>query len=141
VPLYDYDCASCGHRFEVMHGVHADAPSACPNCGSAQLRKAFAAPAIHFKGSGWAKKERRATSSPGSSKAGSPDGQGSTDGKGDGPDKGGDGATGDSATGDSGAGGSSSGPDGTSNGGSKVAASTKTSSSTATSAATSGSSD
>jgi putative FmdB family regulatory protein len=60
VPLYDYDCAACGRRFEMIHGVHADGPTACPLCGSGPVRKAIAAPAIHFKGSGWAKKERRA---------------------------------------------------------------------------------
>jgi putative FmdB family regulatory protein len=60
VPLYDYDCAACGRRFEVIHGVHADGPTTCPLCGSGPVRKAIAAPAIHFKGSGWAKKERRA---------------------------------------------------------------------------------
>jgi putative FmdB family regulatory protein len=60
VPLYDYDCAACGRRFEVIHGVHADPPASCPLCGSGPVRKAIAAPAIHFKGSGWAKKERRA---------------------------------------------------------------------------------
>jgi putative FmdB family regulatory protein len=60
VPLYDYDCAACGRRFEVIHGVHADGPTACPLCGSGPVRKAIAAPAVHFKGSGWAKKERRA---------------------------------------------------------------------------------
>jgi putative FmdB family regulatory protein len=60
VPLYDYDCAACGRRFEVIHGVHADGPSACPLCGSGPVKKAFAAPAVHFKGTGWAKKERRA---------------------------------------------------------------------------------
>jgi putative FmdB family regulatory protein len=60
VPLYDYDCAACGRRFEVIHGVHADGPTSCPLCGSGPVRKAIAAPAIHFKGSGWAKKERHA---------------------------------------------------------------------------------
>jgi hypothetical protein len=29
------------------------------------VKKAFAPPAIHFKGSGWAKKERRAATAPG----------------------------------------------------------------------------
>ena len=24
MPVYDYDCANCGHRFEVIHGVTAD---------------------------------------------------------------------------------------------------------------------
>lgn len=61
MPLYDYVCAACGRRFEVIHGVHADPPTACPLCGSGPVRKAIAAPAVHFKGSGWAKKERRAS--------------------------------------------------------------------------------
>jgi putative FmdB family regulatory protein len=60
MPLYDYDCAACGRRFEVIHGVHVEGPTSCPLCGSGPVRKAFAAPAVHFKGSGWAKKERRA---------------------------------------------------------------------------------
>jgi putative FmdB family regulatory protein len=64
VPLYDYDCAACGRRFEVIHGLNDAPPEQCPLCGSGPIRKAFAAPAIHFKGSGWAKKERRAASKP-----------------------------------------------------------------------------
>lgn len=62
MPLYDYDCAACGRRFEVIHGVHAEPPAACALCGEGPVRKAFAAPAIHFKGTGWAKKERRSSS-------------------------------------------------------------------------------
>jgi putative FmdB family regulatory protein len=78
MPVYDYDCAACGRRFEVIHGVHADPPTTCPLCGSGPVRKAFAAPAIHFKGSGWAKKERRAAAK--SSTGGSKDrGEGSKD--------------------------------------------------------------
>lgn len=57
MPTYDYVCSSCGHEMEVVHGVHGHGPSACPECGGA-MRKSFTAPAIHFKGSGWAKKER-----------------------------------------------------------------------------------
>jgi putative FmdB family regulatory protein len=67
MPLYDYDCAACGRRFEVIHGVHADGPATCPLCGKGPVRKAFAPPAIHFKGSGWAKKERRAAGTKSSS--------------------------------------------------------------------------
>lgn len=69
MPLYDYDCAACGRRMEVVHGVHAPGPTHCPNCGGGPLRKAIAAPAVHFKGSGWAKRDRRATVTPGTSKA------------------------------------------------------------------------
>lgn len=69
MPLYDYDCANCGKRFEVLRGVHTESPSSCLLCGGGPIKKAFATPAIHFKGSGWAKKERQASASRGSRKA------------------------------------------------------------------------
>jgi len=69
MPLYDYDCAACGRRFEVVHGVHADGPTTCPLCGKGPVRKAISAPAVHYKGSGWAKKERHATATPAASKS------------------------------------------------------------------------
>ena len=58
MPIYDYVCAN-GHTTEVIHGVNDNGPANCPVCG-APLRKALSAPTIHFKGSGWAKKERSA---------------------------------------------------------------------------------
>jgi putative FmdB family regulatory protein len=61
MPTYDYVCHHCGHRFEVVHGVHDEGPKTCPVCHSNQVRKAFAPPTIHYKGSGWAKKDRSAT--------------------------------------------------------------------------------
>ncbi len=64
MPAYDYDCAACGRRIEVVHGVHAPGPTHCPNCGEGPLKKAISAPAVHFKGSGWAKRDRRATVAP-----------------------------------------------------------------------------
>jgi putative FmdB family regulatory protein len=83
MPLYDYDCAACGRRFEVVHGVHVEGPTVCPICGSGPIRKAISAAAVHYKGSGWAKKERRATAATGASKASSEGGStegGSTEG-------------------------------------------------------------
>jgi putative FmdB family regulatory protein len=68
MPIYEYVCDN-GHRFDVIHGIHDSGPSECPVCGSTGVRKAFAAPAIHFKGSGWAKKDRSATSKAGSGSA------------------------------------------------------------------------
>jgi putative FmdB family regulatory protein len=61
MPYYDYVCANCGHEVEVMRSVHAEGPSICPKCGG-PLKKTFAVPAVHFKGTGWARKEK-ATSS------------------------------------------------------------------------------
>jgi putative FmdB family regulatory protein len=52
MPLYEYQCDACGHRFETIQKF-SDAPlESCPNCGGA-LRKLQAAPAFQFKGSGW----------------------------------------------------------------------------------------
>ena len=85
MPLYDYDCAACGRRFEVIHGVHADPPATCPLCGSGPVRKAISAANVHYKGSGWAKKERRAVKAGSSSGKGD---EGSSDGGSDASDTG-----------------------------------------------------
>jgi putative FmdB family regulatory protein len=79
MPLYDYDCLECGRRIEVIHGVHAPGPTHCPNCGGGPLKKAIAAPAVHFKGSGWAKKERHAAVAAGASKGTEPSSGGDVD--------------------------------------------------------------
>jgi putative FmdB family regulatory protein len=36
MPLYDFDCRSCGHRFEALVR-RQDAPPACPTCGGVDL--------------------------------------------------------------------------------------------------------
>ena len=47
----------------MIHGIEAPGPRFCPACGAeGTLRKAFAAPNVHFKGSGWAKKDRSTAS-------------------------------------------------------------------------------
>ena len=52
MPLYEYQCEACEHRFEVIQKF-SDAPIAvCPKCGGA-VRKLFSSPAIQFKGSGF----------------------------------------------------------------------------------------
>jgi len=63
VPIYDYVCGSCGHRFEVLRGINEAGPRQCPECGG-PVARAFVPPTIHFKGSGWAKTDRRATRAP-----------------------------------------------------------------------------
>lgn len=74
MPIYDYVCAN-GHTTEVIHGVNDPGPASCPVCG-APLRKALSAPAIVFKGSGWAKKER--SSKPAAAKSGEGEKSGSS---------------------------------------------------------------
>ena|SRR5215471_7659498 len=52
MPLYEYECDACGHRFEKIQKF-SDAPvETCPKCGGA-VHKVLSSPAIQFKGSGW----------------------------------------------------------------------------------------
>jgi len=63
VPIYDYACTNCGQVTEVIHGINDNGPRFCPNCGAeGTMKKALSAPAIVFKGSGWAKVDRRSSS-------------------------------------------------------------------------------
>ena len=52
MPLYEYQCDACAHRFEVIQ-KYSDAPvDVCPKCGGA-VKKLLSSPAIQFKGTGW----------------------------------------------------------------------------------------
>ena len=52
MPLYEYQCAKCRHRFEKIENVGAPENKKCPKCGG-KAERLLAAPAIQFKGSGW----------------------------------------------------------------------------------------
>ena len=52
MPLYEYECGSCGHRFETIRKFSDPPIDTCPRCGQS-VRKLQASPAIQFKGSGW----------------------------------------------------------------------------------------
>ena len=52
MPLYEYACGKCGHRFEKLESASASTRKKCPKCG-ARAERVLTAPAIQFKGSGW----------------------------------------------------------------------------------------
>lgn len=52
MPLYEYVCQSCGKKTEVIQRVGERPLKICPHCGG-KMKKAFSAPAIQFKGSGF----------------------------------------------------------------------------------------
>jgi putative FmdB family regulatory protein len=52
MPLYEYECERCSHRFEVIQRFSDPLVKKCPKCGS-PVRKLFSSPAIQFKGSGF----------------------------------------------------------------------------------------
>ena len=53
MPMYEYECSACGHRFERIQKF-SDLPiDECPNCGEHKVQKLVSSPAIQFKGTGW----------------------------------------------------------------------------------------
>lgn len=71
MPIYEYECESCGHRFEVWHGASEPGPDGCPKCGE-RVRKVYHPVGLIFKGSGfyvtdYKRKEEKKSRSSGSS--------------------------------------------------------------------------
>jgi putative FmdB family regulatory protein len=52
MPLYEYLCQACGHRFEKIQKFSDPIEDVCPSCGG-KVEKLVSSPAIQFKGSGW----------------------------------------------------------------------------------------
>src|SRR5271163_4849115 len=52
MPLYEYLCNKCGHRFEEIRKFSDKQPKKCPECGGV-IEQVISAPAVQFKGSGW----------------------------------------------------------------------------------------
>lgn len=53
MPLYDYQCTSCGHQLETLQKINAKPLVDCPACQQPTLRKKVAASAFRLSGSGW----------------------------------------------------------------------------------------
>jgi putative FmdB family regulatory protein len=72
MPLYEYECKKCHHRFEKIQKFSDRMVKKCPDCGG-PVEQMISAPAVQFKGSGWyvtdyAKKSSAQSSSDGSGK-------------------------------------------------------------------------
>ncbi len=53
MPIYDYQCASCGHKAEVMRKISEVATESCPVCAAKAFSKQLSAPSFQLSGSGW----------------------------------------------------------------------------------------
>ena len=52
MPIYDYGCGKCGHKFEKLVKLNAPIP-ACPECGTDDVKKLVSPSGFLLKGSGW----------------------------------------------------------------------------------------
>lgn len=76
MPIYDYRCSGCSHRFELRQSFSDDSMTNCPECGEASQRVMHPV-GIVFKGSGWHSTDYRSASRSG----GTDKGESSSDGK------------------------------------------------------------
>lgn len=53
MPIYEYQCESCGYRLETIQRMSDDPLTDCPECEEPQLKKLISAVAFRLKGSGW----------------------------------------------------------------------------------------
>jgi len=66
MPLYEYECKKCHHRFERIQKYSDPHVKKCPDCGG-KVEQVVSAPAVQFKGSGWYVTDYAKKSSAGSS--------------------------------------------------------------------------
>ena len=53
MPIYEYQCAACGHEFDELQKMADEPLTDCPECQKAALVKLVSAPSFRLKGSGW----------------------------------------------------------------------------------------
>lgn len=53
MPIYAFECARCGHRFDRLQKLSDPDPEVCPTCGEAAMRRQITAPTFRLAGSGW----------------------------------------------------------------------------------------
>ncbi|WP_158752562.1 zinc ribbon domain-containing protein [Dyella sp. S184] len=53
MPIYEFECSGCGHRFDRLQKLSDTDPSICPACDAPQLRRRVSAPSFRLAGSGW----------------------------------------------------------------------------------------
>lgn len=52
MPIYEYQCSTCGHTFEVLQRFSDEPIKECCRC-SASVQRLISPPALVFKGGGW----------------------------------------------------------------------------------------
>jgi putative FmdB family regulatory protein len=62
MPLYEYQCQSCGERSEILQKLNDPPYTHCPKCAG-EMKKLVSSPAIQFKGSGFYKTDYASKSS------------------------------------------------------------------------------
>ena len=53
MPIYEYKCKACEHKFDKLQKLSDDPLTDCPDCGKPDLVKLVSAAGFRLKGTGW----------------------------------------------------------------------------------------
>jgi putative FmdB family regulatory protein len=53
MPIYEFQCNACGHRFDRLQKISDPDPASCPDCGQPQVQRRVSAPQFRLAGGGW----------------------------------------------------------------------------------------
>ena len=53
MPIYEYKCKACEHKFDKLQKINDPVFTDCPDCGQPELVKLVSAPGFRLKGTGW----------------------------------------------------------------------------------------
>jgi putative FmdB family regulatory protein len=53
MPIYAFECTTCGHSFDRLQKMSDPDPDACPECGAHAVKRQLTAPSFRLAGSGW----------------------------------------------------------------------------------------
>ena len=53
MPIYDFQCTSCGYKDELLRKISAPSIATCPVCHTETFSKMLSAPSFQLNGSGW----------------------------------------------------------------------------------------
>ena len=80
MPIYEYECTSCHHHFDLIQKITAEPVKQCPVCFNNSVVKLVSAAGFQLKGTGWYATDfkNKGTSATSSNKEGSSAVSGST---------------------------------------------------------------
>jgi putative FmdB family regulatory protein len=53
MPIYDFECTSCGFKAELMRKISESSQTVCPECSKDSFVKMLSAPSFKLNGTGW----------------------------------------------------------------------------------------
>ena len=53
MPIYEYECQACGHRFEEWQKMADEPIKVCPKCAAPKVEKLISHTSFQLKGGGW----------------------------------------------------------------------------------------